>query len=235
MDCAGAAECEELRFPKRPPRRPWPELLPFVVGALLVPAAAPNGLFLVFLCACFSRSSSFFLNVLASFSSANDSAAKQSSSSKVWKKTRSWLYEKVSYISWSQMTPRLAACNCQSCPSWSPRVHLPRYPPASAKRCGRPDRLRAQQRPAAPCRSIGACWGRQCTVSQRRQRGSCSPTWGRCASPSACPRPRESTAWRRDSRTRAKNGEEYGACRRRAMACRAQWGFECRAPSRQHM
>jgi hypothetical protein len=118
IDCAGGgAEFEWLRCPKMPPRRLWLELLPFVVGALLVPAAAPNGLFLVFLCAFFSRSSSFFLNVLASFSSANDRAARQSSSSKVWKKTRSWLYENVSYISWSQMTPRLDACECQSCPA----------------------------------------------------------------------------------------------------------------------
>lgn len=91
MDCGGGADCEEERWPKMPPKRPCPELLPLVVGALLVPAAAPNGLFLVFLCAFFSRSSSFFLNVLASFSSANESAAKQSSSSNVWKKTRSWL------------------------------------------------------------------------------------------------------------------------------------------------
>jgi len=97
IECAGGcAEADELRWPKRPPKIPWPELLPLVAGALLVPAAAPNGLFLVFLCAFFSRSSSFFLNVLASFSSAKDSAAKQSSSSNVWKKTRSWLYENVS-------------------------------------------------------------------------------------------------------------------------------------------
>jgi hypothetical protein len=98
MDCGGGADCDAWRWPKMPPRMPcpWPELFPLAVGALLVPAAAPNGLFLVFLCAFFSRSSSFFLNVFASFSSANESAARQSSSSKVWKKTRSWLYEKVS-------------------------------------------------------------------------------------------------------------------------------------------
>jgi hypothetical protein len=93
MDCGGGADSAELRCPKMPPNRPWlwPELLPLVVGRRLLPAAAPKGLFLVFLCAFFSRSSNFFLNVLASFSSANDSAARQSSSSKVWKKTRSWL------------------------------------------------------------------------------------------------------------------------------------------------
>ena len=97
MDCGGGCcEADEWRWPKRPPSRPCPELLPLVAGALLLPAEAPKGLFLVFLWAFFSRSSSFFLNVLASFSSAKDSAAKQSSSSKVWKKTRSWLYEKVS-------------------------------------------------------------------------------------------------------------------------------------------
>lgn len=92
MDCGGGPDCEELRCPKIPPSRPWPcpELLP-LVGALLTPAADPKGLFFVFLCAFFSRSSSFFLKVLASFSSANENAAKQSSSSKVWKKTRSWL------------------------------------------------------------------------------------------------------------------------------------------------
>lgn len=85
MDCGGGADCEELRWPKMPPRRPWPcpELLPLAMGGLLLPADAPNGLFLVFLCACFSRSSSLLLNFFASFSSANDSAAKQSSSSNV--------------------------------------------------------------------------------------------------------------------------------------------------------
>lgn len=91
----GAAACEEWR-PKMPPNRPWPWLLPFVASPLLLPAAAPKGLFLVFLCAFFSRSSSFFLNVLASFSSAKDKPARQSSSSNVWKKTRSWLYANVS-------------------------------------------------------------------------------------------------------------------------------------------
>jgi hypothetical protein len=89
IDCGAGDECDEWRWPKRPPRRPCEELLPFVAGGLLLPADAPKGLFRVFLCAFFSRSSSFFLNVLASFSSAKDSAAKQSSSSKVWKKTRS--------------------------------------------------------------------------------------------------------------------------------------------------
>ena len=61
-----------------------------------MPLPLPNGLFFVFLCAFFSRSSIFFLNCLASFSSENDRPARQSSSSKVWKKVRSWLYWKVS-------------------------------------------------------------------------------------------------------------------------------------------
>lgn len=84
MDWGGGADCDEDLWPKMPPKRPWPwpPLLPFATGPL-PPAGAPNGLFLVFLCAFFSRSSSFFLNVLASFSSANDSPARQSSSSKV--------------------------------------------------------------------------------------------------------------------------------------------------------
>lgn len=90
MDCGGAAEAEECLWPNSPPKRPCPWLFPFATGPL-VPAVAPNGLFLVFLWAFFSRSSSFFLNVLASFSSANDSPARHSSSSNVWKKTRSWL------------------------------------------------------------------------------------------------------------------------------------------------
>jgi hypothetical protein len=89
MDCGAGAGCVECRL-KRPPSSPWPWLFPFVAGPL-VPAAAPKGLFRVFLWAFFSRSSIFFLNVLASFSSANDRPARQSSSSKVWKKVRSWL------------------------------------------------------------------------------------------------------------------------------------------------
>lgn len=56
----------------------------------------PKGLLLVFLCAFFSRSSIFFLNCFASFSSANDKPARHCSSSKVWKNVRSWLYWKVS-------------------------------------------------------------------------------------------------------------------------------------------
>lgn len=76
--------------PKSPPNRPW-LFWPFGAPLPPPPVAAPNGLFFVFLCAFFSRSSIFFLNVFASFSSANESAARQSSSSKVWKKTRSWL------------------------------------------------------------------------------------------------------------------------------------------------
>jgi hypothetical protein len=55
--------------------------------------------FLVALLAFFSLSSIFFLNCLASFSSTNDKPAKHSSSSKVWKKVRSWLYCQTSKIS----------------------------------------------------------------------------------------------------------------------------------------
>lgn len=89
MDC-GWWVWEECLCPKRPPRMPWPwPLCPFSPAP--PPIAAPKGLFLVFLWAFFSRSSIFFLNVLASFSSANERPARQSSSSNVWKKTRSWL------------------------------------------------------------------------------------------------------------------------------------------------
>jgi len=90
MDEGGCAGFEECLWPKSPPKRPWPWLFPFVAGPL-DPAAAPKGLFFVFLWAFFSRSSTFFLNVLASFSSAKERAAWHASSSKVWKKTRSWL------------------------------------------------------------------------------------------------------------------------------------------------
>jgi hypothetical protein len=95
MDCGGGAGFDECLCPNKPPSRPWPWLFPFATGPLL-PAAEPKGLFLVFLWAFFSRSSIFFLNVLASFSSAKDSPAWHCSSSNVWKKTRSWLYVKVS-------------------------------------------------------------------------------------------------------------------------------------------
>ena len=95
MECAGGAAGDELRCPKMPPRRPWPWPWPWPLFPLAAPPLPPagtlKGLLLVFLCAFFSRSSSFFLKVLASFSSANDRPARQSSSSNVWKKTRSWL------------------------------------------------------------------------------------------------------------------------------------------------
>lgn len=80
------------RLPVMLPSKPWPWSLPLVDGAMELPAARAKGLFLVFLWAFFSRSSIFFLNCLASFSSANDRPAMHSSSSKVWKKVRSWLY-----------------------------------------------------------------------------------------------------------------------------------------------
>lgn len=56
-----------------------------------MPVAFPKGFDFVFLCAFFSLSSIFFLNCFASFSSAKDNPARQSSSSKVWKNRRSWL------------------------------------------------------------------------------------------------------------------------------------------------
>lgn len=72
---------EEWRW-KRPPSRlcfclAWPP--------------PPNSVSLVARLAFFSRSSIFFLNCFASFSSTKLRPARQSSSSKVWKKTRSWL------------------------------------------------------------------------------------------------------------------------------------------------
>lgn len=60
----------------------------------------------MFLCAFFSRSSIFFLNCLASFSSEKLSPYMHSSPSNEWKNVRSWLYWNVSNISWSQSTPR---------------------------------------------------------------------------------------------------------------------------------
>ena len=56
MDCGGGAVLDECLWPNKPPRRPCPWLFPLVAGPL-DPAAAPNGLFFVFLWAFFSRSS----------------------------------------------------------------------------------------------------------------------------------------------------------------------------------
>lgn len=53
--------------------------------------APPNGVDRVALLAFFSRSSIFFLNCLASFSSTKLRPARHSSSSNVWKNVRSWL------------------------------------------------------------------------------------------------------------------------------------------------
>ena len=96
--CWWFPEDECLCPPNSPPSIPWCPC-DFPLAAFDAPGAcidAPNGLFRVFRCAFFSRSSIFFLNVFASFSSTKLSPARQCSSSKVWKKTRSWLYEKVS-------------------------------------------------------------------------------------------------------------------------------------------
>lgn len=80
---AGFERCNKL--PKMDRLGP----LPFAIGAGPCPRAEANGVFVVSLLACFSRSDIFLMNVLASFSSAKDNAAGQSSSSNVWKKVRS--------------------------------------------------------------------------------------------------------------------------------------------------
>lgn len=77
----GAEEC--LCPPNMPPNRPclwWP------LDCCVDP---PNGVLFVDLLAFFSRSFIFFRNCFASFSSTKESPARHSSSSKVWKKTRS--------------------------------------------------------------------------------------------------------------------------------------------------
>lgn len=79
----GADEC--LCPPKMPPNKLclwWPPL---------DGADPPNGVAFVALLAFFSLSFIFFRNCLASFSSTKERPARHSSSSKVWKKTRSWL------------------------------------------------------------------------------------------------------------------------------------------------
>jgi hypothetical protein len=67
---------------------PW-DLPPDGVGDCPSALPLPNGLARVFLCAFFSRSSTFFLNCFASFSSAKLRPARHCSNSKVWKKVRS--------------------------------------------------------------------------------------------------------------------------------------------------
>lgn len=88
---------EADRWPRRLPKieRPTP-CFPLATGAGPCPRVDANGVCLVSLLAFFSRSCSFLMNVLASFSSTNEKAAGQSSSSKLWKKVRSWLYAKLS-------------------------------------------------------------------------------------------------------------------------------------------
>jgi len=76
-----------MRLPNR--ERPGP--LPLATGAGPWPRVDAKGVCLVSLLACFSRSCIFLMKVLASFSSAKDRPAGHSSSSKVWKKVRSWL------------------------------------------------------------------------------------------------------------------------------------------------
>lgn len=75
------------KFPRPPSRLRFPVLWvgsTDATGALTF-IALLNGFLLVFLCAFFSRSSIFFLNCLASLSSAKDNPARQFSNSKVWK------------------------------------------------------------------------------------------------------------------------------------------------------
>jgi hypothetical protein len=95
MLCAGAwgasCLCRENRLPMIPC-----DLPPDGVGDCPSALPLPKGFARVLLCAFFSRSSTFFLNCLASFSSAKLSPARHSSNSKVWKNVRSWLYENVS-------------------------------------------------------------------------------------------------------------------------------------------
>jgi hypothetical protein len=61
------------------------------IGAGPCPRVDANGVLSVSLLACFSRSCTFLIKVLASFSSTKDNPAAQSSSSNVWKNVRSWL------------------------------------------------------------------------------------------------------------------------------------------------
>lgn len=78
---------EEL-LPRRPLKSERPDFaLDTIAGPC--PRIEPNGVAFVSLLACFSRSCIFFRKVFASFSSENDKAAGHSSSSNVWKKTRS--------------------------------------------------------------------------------------------------------------------------------------------------
>lgn len=77
----GGFELFRLR-PNSPPSRPW--LLcppPLTCAYCAPPAVEPKGVVFVALLAFFSRSSIFFLNCLASFSSRNESAAMHCSSS----------------------------------------------------------------------------------------------------------------------------------------------------------
>jgi len=102
IDCGACVGADDLRCPNglSAPNR----LCDLAEGACSCGAFAleadfagmENGLVLVLRSAFFSRSSIFFLNCLASLSSANDSPARQSSSSNVWKYMRSWLYENES-------------------------------------------------------------------------------------------------------------------------------------------
>ncbi len=85
---SGGVDADEWRWPPKMP--PSSECLCVPLDAWLC-IEPPNGVVRVALLAFFSRSSIFFLNCLASFSSAKHRPARQSSSSNVWKNIRSWL------------------------------------------------------------------------------------------------------------------------------------------------
>lgn len=73
------------------PKIDLPGPFPLATGAGPCPRVEAKGVLVVSLLACFSRSCIFLMKVFASFSSAKDRPAGQSSSSNVWKKVRSWL------------------------------------------------------------------------------------------------------------------------------------------------
>lgn len=136
IDCVGGGIFVVDEFLSRCSRLPKPPSRLWLLVPLLIPRAPPalfdpNGCAFVLLLAFFSRSSIFFLNCFASFSSTNESPARHSSSSNEWKYVRSWLYWKVSYISWSHITPRLVGFELSDITSIAPMQwrSLPIYPP----------------------------------------------------------------------------------------------------------
>lgn len=100
---SGSVGADEWRWPPKMPPSPRKPCL-WEAGWPL----PPKGVCRVALLACFSLFCIFLRNRAASFSSTKDRPARHSSISKVWKKVRSWLYDHVSKISWSHITPRFA-------------------------------------------------------------------------------------------------------------------------------